>query len=45
MLVSRLMGLGESYRAEIRPIDEPVRQSSFLSPNYYVMIGVCRASL
>jgi SAM-dependent methyltransferase len=44
MILSHLLGLGESFRAQIRPIDEPTRQSSLLNPHYYVMLGVCRAN-
>jgi hypothetical protein len=42
MLLSWMLGLGESFRTEIRPIDEPIRRSSLVNPHYYVMIGVCR---
>jgi 2-polyprenyl-3-methyl-5-hydroxy-6-metoxy-1,4-benzoquinol methylase len=38
-----MWGLGDSFRAQIREIDEPLRGSSLLCPNYYVMLAVCRA--
>lgn len=43
-LLAAMLGMNEEYRRQIRPIDEPARQSLLLKPNYFVMIGICTDS-
>jgi hypothetical protein len=38
------MGLGDSYRRKIRPIDEPTRKSPLLKSHYFIMIAVCHTA-
>jgi 2-polyprenyl-3-methyl-5-hydroxy-6-metoxy-1,4-benzoquinol methylase len=35
-------GVGETFREQIRPIDEPIKRSPLLKDHYYVMIAMCR---
>jgi ubiquinone/menaquinone biosynthesis C-methylase UbiE len=42
ILAAWAMGLGDSFRSKIRPIDEPTRNSPLLKPHYFIMIAVCR---
>jgi len=41
-LLAWAMGLGEKVREQTKPIDEPIRKSFLLKPQYYVMIGICK---
>jgi len=42
LLMAWAGGMGETFRAGIHPLDEPVRQSRLLKSHYFAMIGVCR---
>jgi 2-polyprenyl-3-methyl-5-hydroxy-6-metoxy-1,4-benzoquinol methylase len=42
LLLAWASGLGEGFRARIRPIDQPTRKSRLLKSHYFAMIGVCR---
>ena len=42
LMLAWASGLGETFRAGIHPIDEPVRQPRLLKSHYFAMIGVCR---
>jgi 2-polyprenyl-3-methyl-5-hydroxy-6-metoxy-1,4-benzoquinol methylase len=41
-LLAWAAGVGDKFRSEIRPIDEPVRRSRLLKAHYFAMIGICR---
>jgi hypothetical protein len=38
------LGMDNSWRARILPIDDAVRRSRLLKDHYYVMIGICPGS-
>lgn len=40
-LLAWCAGMGEDFRAQIRPLDEPVRESALLESHYFAMIAVC----
>jgi 2-polyprenyl-3-methyl-5-hydroxy-6-metoxy-1,4-benzoquinol methylase len=41
-LIAWASGWGESTRAQIRPLREPIRMSPLVKPNYFAMIAFCR---
>jgi 2-polyprenyl-3-methyl-5-hydroxy-6-metoxy-1,4-benzoquinol methylase len=42
LALASLLGMGESFRERILPIDAPIKNSPLLKPHYYVLIGICR---